>query len=482
MAKEFLLDSKIKFSISALDNQELKALKKAFRKSNPTHYRLKAIGKNPYYAGEKPTITLFEEEFGFLVLPRGSLKNIRKVIKEELQLEEDNRTTIPLKKKPEFKSGFSFWEQQQEAIDSVEEAEFQSGLIVGECGSGKTEILLGIFQKVQEKTLVVVDKLALMKQWVARVKARFKNISVGIIQGKKFEIDNDIVIGSQKTIFNRIEEVKDEFGCLLCDEVHMYAARTFREVVEKISAKYRIGATATLVRKDRKEFLIYAAFGRVLHTITDDELVEQGKVEEVEMVVVPTEFEAKEYVQIREDLDGEQKVVNWNHHQLLKEMKYDEARNKLVMDIIKAEVATGHKCLVMLDRVSHCIYWVNMLKQERIEAGLMVGEKEYKEQRESAPILLEQGKIQVIVMNNSIQQGLDIPILDRGFGVHPSAANPARLQQQRGRLKRTAEGKHDAKFYYFWDRKVHGFEEHLQTIRSKFRKVKVYAKRKWKKK
>ena len=73
---------------------------------------------------------------------------------------------------------------------------------------------------------------------------------------------------------------------------------------------------------------------------------------------------------------------------------------------------------------------------------------------------------------------MDIPILDRGFGVHPSGGNLGKFQQQRGRLKRTACGKSGAKFYYFWDRKVHGFDTHFEAIRKRFREVKLYVKKK----
>lgn len=872
---KFYLDSKIKIPFDQISKQELQTLKKKFKKSNPSFYRLQAMGKNAYYSGEKPVIKLFDEDENFLLLPRGNFDTIKKNIVFDSIEVIDQRTEKPLNKKPEFKSGFSFWLQQQQAIDSIQEAEFNSGLILGECGSGKTEILLGIFAKLEQKTLVIVDKLALMHQWVKRVKERFKNVSVGIIQGSKFEIENDIVIGSQKTIYNKINKLKNKFGCVLADECitgdaivttekgkmtleeaveskcikvltykddcaklslvngwqykgnqpilklktesgrkikctsdhlimtqegwkeagkiqkqemvlcvnvdvvnsflsiqngninqninlginakkeligikdckkllkmhqdvnvdvenklnllkkqfrqlcnqeqsdiislfkdiiesfsfnqdqqkfhllleqflvmvvyifhiknqrmqdlfaimesnkkngqdinlksfqdikqnilkvkmvdmenfmqaselhamnyllnyiikcinqekefqkkyylnlmlkvclggfviigqfqiivlkfmlkvmiqkvnklqlsgseknlekqnfikqkikellefhlklqeeleeksnnslylpcntnweqiieiedagiekvydisvpetecffaneilvhncHAYAARTFREIIENIDAKHRYGATATLVRKDRKEFLVRAAFGKVLHEITDDELVEEGRVEEVEMIVVPTDFESENYIKFVEQLDGTKKVIDWDHHALLKEMKYNEKRNNIIMEILKKEIEEGHKCLLMFDRVSHCIYWQNLLKQEGIITGLMIGEKGFEEERESAPKDLKEGKINVIIMNNSIQQGMDIPMLDRGFGIHPSGGNLGKLQQQRGRLKRTACGKSDAKFYYFWDKKVHGFEEHLKAIQKRFRKVKVYVKRK----
>jgi len=467
-----LSDSYI-IKLNRLSKAEQLNLRNSFSKKNPQYYKLRALGYSTQ--GIKAHINLFDIRGDKICLPRGNRELMENLLPgKELEFV-DERITIPLSKDIKFRKGFKFWTEQEKAIESAIIQE--QGLIQGECGSGKTEILLGIFAELGQRTLVVVDKLELMKQWVKRVKARFENVEVKTIGAGKWGV-GDLTIGSQKTLYKHASKLQNKFGAILCDEVHHFAAPTFQDLISKMPARYRIGATATLARKDRKEFLVYAAFGNVLHTITDADLKEEGKIFEIEMIVVPTDFECCSYIETYTNkMTNEEEIVNYNYHALLTEMKVDELRNQLLLEFIEKEVNKGHKCLVMADRIAHCIYIRRLLQKRNISTGLMVGEKEFEQEREQAPEQLKNGKISCIVVSPLVQEGFDLPELDRGFIINPSANNEGKLKQQAGRIKRIAKGKKSAKVYYFWDKKVHGFQAHLRKIQKLFPKTKVYVKR-----
>ena len=458
---------------SDLTKDELLGLRKEFSRRNPQYYKLRQLGYST--RGIKPNIRLYERRGRYICLPRGDLRKIKKLLPDYAFSVVDERFTNPLGKDIEFQKGFKFWTEQSKAIDIAVSEE--QGLILGECGSGKTEILLGIFAELGQKTLVVVDKIKLMNQWVERIEERFKNVDVKVIGEGKWGI-GDITIGSQKTLYRHTEKLRGEFGAILCDEVHHFAAPTFQDLISKMPAKYRIGATATLKRKDQKQFLVYAAFGKVLHKITDADLKEEGKIFEIEMVVVPTEFKCDSYIQTRTNMvSGEEEITGYDYHALLTEMKVDELRNQLILKLIKREVTRGHKCLVMADRIAHCIFIKRLLEKSGVKAGLMVGEKEFKEETDTAPDRLSCGKISVIVVSPLVQEGFDLPELDRGFIINPSANNEGKLKQQTGRIKRIWKGKKSAVVYYFWDKNVHRFDGHLKKIRKLFPKTKVFRAR-----
>lgn len=467
-----IMDECLNLRVSDLSKEELKKLKSEFAFKNPEYFKVRAMGFSTQ--GLSPNIILWEEKNkGKLIsFPRGNLEKLQEILEDRKFTVRDKRIEVPLQTKIQFKSDFSFWPQQIPAIEKA--IVIEQGLVHGVCGSGKTEILLGIFARLKQRTLVIVDKLKLMEQWVERAKKRFVNLNICVIGGGKWEI-GDLTIGSQKTLVRHIDKIKEKFGVVICDEVHHFAARTFQDLISKLKAKYRIGATATLKRKDRKEFMVYAAFGDVIHRITDEHLLEDGKIFEIEMIVVPTKFIGKSYVnKQRNKVTGDIEITGYNYHLLLAEMKTDIERNKLIISTIKREVKQGHKCLIMADRISHCIYMKRLLKRNGIVSSLMVGEKEFRKERDNAPRLLKSRKISCIVVSPLVQEGFDLPELDRGFIINPSATNEAKLQQQTGRIKRIAEGKDSAKCYYFWDKKVYGFDSHLDKIKKLFPKLEIY--------
>ena len=75
--------------------------------------------------------------------------------------------------------------------------------------------------------------------------------NVGIIRGKRMDLDKPFVISSPQTLINRLHLIpRDHFSLLQIDEVHRYMARTFYEVVNYFQVKLRLGWTATPRRLD----------------------------------------------------------------------------------------------------------------------------------------------------------------------------------------------------------------------------------------
>lgn len=128
------------------------------------------------------------------------------------------------------------------------------GLLSVPCGFGKTVCALYLAHKLGLKTLVVVHKSPLLKQWIDRTK-EFLNISdndIGIIQQNKCIVENkSIVIGMIQTIAKKnYKDVYEKFGLVIYDEAHHVCCKFFSRSLLKTGAKYTLALTATPYRGD----------------------------------------------------------------------------------------------------------------------------------------------------------------------------------------------------------------------------------------
>ena len=75
------------------------------------------------------------------------------------------------------------------------------GLIEIYCGAGKTVMALNILSKIKKKTLIIVHKDFLLRQWKERIEQFLPDAKVGKIQGDIIDVDGkDIVIGMLQSL------------------------------------------------------------------------------------------------------------------------------------------------------------------------------------------------------------------------------------------------------------------------------------------
>tara|TARA_B100000401_G_scaffold135444_1_gene89760 strand:+ start:985 stop:3573 length:2589 start_codon:yes stop_codon:yes gene_type:complete len=101
----------------------------------------------------------------------------------------------------------------------------RGGLINLCCGGGKTCCSLYIISKLQKKTLVIVHKDFLLKQWRERIEQFLPDARIGLIKAKVIDIeDKDIVVGSLQSLSMKEYDkgTFDEFGFVIIDECFPY--------------------------------------------------------------------------------------------------------------------------------------------------------------------------------------------------------------------------------------------------------------------
>jgi superfamily II DNA or RNA helicase len=215
---------------------------------------------------------------------------------------------------------------QQEVIDQIT----GSCILNAKVGWGKTYSALHIAHKLGNKTLVVVHTSALRNQWVNEVKSLF-GIEPGIIGGGVVKYEGyPIVIGNIQTLSKHKAELSKVFGTVIVDEVHRLAADTFKDFLEGMYSKHRIGLSGTLTRKDGKHVILPDLFGPVLFKPAVDNTVD------------PIINIVKSGIYLSYDEVWTKKINN---------LLYDPDYQEFIAKLAKMQIDKGHSVLIIASRV-----------------------------------------------------------------------------------------------------------------------------------
>ena len=189
---------------------------------------------------------------GLVTLPIGRTD----LIPEDYEIV-DKRVDSPIEG---FDFKFTLRPSQQSVYDDVND----SCIVNAWVSWGKTFTALAIANKLKQKTLIVTHTLALRAQWEKEVKKVF-GVVPGIIGSGQFDLDHSFVIGNVQTLYRRINSIKDVFGTIILDEMHHVSSPTFTRIVDASKARYKIGLTGTMERKDGRHVIFRDYFSTTVY-------------------------------------------------------------------------------------------------------------------------------------------------------------------------------------------------------------------------
>ncbi len=305
---------------------------------------MKAVLSNRIYMEVDSTLqSKIDEELTYAIPPRNPLdppfiiKNmgvIRKglvtlpigrtdLIPEDYDIV-DKRVRAPIDALP---FGFELRPTQAAVYDEVD----GSCIINAWVSWGKTFTALAIANKLQQKTLVVTHTLQLRSQWEKEVQKVF-GITPGVIGSGRFETDAPIVIGNVQTLYRRVDDIKEVFGTIILDEMHHVSSPTFTRLIDASKAKYKIGLTGTMERKDGRHVIFRDYFSNTVFKPPK------------ENYLVPIVNILKSGVRFP---DGHK--VPWATR--INAIAYNWEYQNMVAVLAASYAAKGHKVLVVADRV-----------------------------------------------------------------------------------------------------------------------------------
>lgn len=336
---KIILNNQIVISRAQLTAEVILFLKDNLNFVNSEYLIKKKLGKNTF--GTEPYFRMIEERENFVFLPKGFIGRLLRFLTEQkikfAFIDERKKLTAV-----NFSFKATLYVYQQEAVDVTEKK--QMGIIVAPPGSGKTVIGLGIIANKKQPALIIVHRKQLFDQWVERIQS-FLGIAepfIGKIAPGKFKIGSHITVAMIQSLpgSDSTGNVFKSFGTIIIDECHHVPAKTFREVIKSFTAYYMYGLTATPVRKNNDEKLIFIHIGDVIHEtkLSSDKNASSKKVAVIIRetgLVIPFDYKTDK------------------PETLYQILIHDSERNRLIIDDIKAEANTGKRVLVLTERKAH---------------------------------------------------------------------------------------------------------------------------------
>lgn len=419
---------------------------------NPEFYKAQAMRMSVW---DKPRVIGNAENFPqHIALPRGCLD-------AALDLLRDNGIACDLKDERfggepiDLRFAGTLRLDQEAAVSAM--LHHDTGVLCAPTAFGKTVTAAEIIARRGVNTLVLVHRTELLKQWQERLQAFLgagKGV-VGTIGGGKARPTGKIDIAVMQSLsrHGEVNPLVEQYGQVIVDECHHVGAVSFDAILKRTKAKYVLGLTATPIRRDGQQPIIFMQCGPIRYTAAKP----TGAPQDLEVSA------RARHAQI--DLPATAGIQDVFRH-----LANDQART----DAIGAEVTQaydqGRKVLVLTERTEHL---------DAIRAGLdhlgsslfVLHGRMSRKQRAAlvadldalppdAPrVLLSTGRL--------VGEGFDHPPLDTLVLAMPVSWKGT-LQQYAGRLHREHAGKTDVRIIDFvdtghpallrmWDKRQRGY-------------------------
>ena len=287
-----------------------------------------------------------------------------------------------------------------------------------------TVMSLNIIAQLGKKTLVVVHKDFLLKQWRERIEQFLPDARVGLVKAKVIDIeDKDIVMASLQSLAMKDYDkgTFDEFGLVVCDEVHNFAAEVFSRALFKTNFKYSLGLSATITRKDGLSKVFKWHLGDIVYKNTK---------KKIDKVIV----ECHEYYNESPLYSKEITLFNNkpNMARMINNICEFDNRTDYIVNILKRikEEESNRNILLLSDRRGHLKDLKNKIDNLKItnsKTGYYVGgmkDNELKFTEDNCDIIL--------ATFSMAAEGLDLPKLDSVILCSPKSS----IEQSVGRILR----------------------------------------------
>ena len=235
---------------------------------NPEFYRAQAM-RLPIFG--KPRIVSCAELYPqHVALPRGCLDETIDLVKSHgavADLDDRREIGMPLPAGVSFQGELR--RSQTKAFDAL--VAHDNGVLAATTAFGKTVIAAALVAHRTRNTLILVHRRQLLNQWVERLRT-FLNIDpkqIGVIGGGKRKPTGVIDVALIQSLARKgeVADMVADYGHLIVDECHHLSAASFELVARRSKARYVVGLSATVARKDGHHPIIFMQCGPVRHRV-----------------------------------------------------------------------------------------------------------------------------------------------------------------------------------------------------------------------
>lgn len=450
---EIIKADKLYIPLKAVSAKVLNHLKRIAAFKNPEFYSKQALRLSTYAIPR--IISCFDITNEYLAMPRGCEDATRSFLN-------DNAVTYTITDKTNHgnKISVSFQgeerEEQLEAINAL--LPYTNGILHATTAFGKTVTAAAIIARKKVNTLILVHSKALLKQWHDRL-TEFLNIDypkheeknkrgrrkvfspIGCFDSSGNTLHGIIDIALIQSCLDEdgVKPFVQDYGMVIVDECHHVSSITFEQVLMSIKAHTIYGLTATPIRKDGHQPIIFMQCGPIRFT-TDAK--SQIAKQSFDRFLIPR------FTSYNSILEDRLSIAT-----LYKYLSEDEIRNNLIVEDICKAVNTGRTPIILTNRTAHVSVLAEKLKVTIKNVISLTGAGTTREKREAMQRLQtipDSEQLVIVATGKYIGEGFDYPRLDTLFLALPISWKGL-LTQYAGRLHREYEGKKDVRIYDYID-------------------------------
>lgn len=439
---ELVLGNQVYIPKSALHPALRNRLLRLAAFQNPEFYRSQAMRLSTY---DKPrVIACAEDHPHHVALPRGCLEDVQQTLRAlgvRAIIRDERSTGRPL----DVAFSGELRPEQKVAADAM--LKHDTGVLAATTAFGKTVVAAWLIAQRGVSTLVLVHRLQLLDQWAERL-ATFLGVpvkSIGRIGGGRNRPSGLLDVAVIQSLVRKgvVDDRVADYGHLVVDECHHLSAHSFEQVARQAKARFLLGLSATVARKDGHHPIIFMQCGPVRYRVSARSQAANRPFEH-RVLVQPTSFRS------RRPPDPDRRL---EFQALYQDLVEDEARNCRICEDVLESVRNGRSPLVLTERNDHL---------DRLERGLAAGIQHLvvlraglgKRQRQAmaerlAAIPRDEPRT-ILATGRYVGEGFDDSRLDTLFLTLPVSWRGT-VAQYAGRLHRLYDGKREVCIYDYAD-------------------------------
>ena len=396
-----------------------------------------------------------KENDDYLLLPRGNLPKVIEKLEEANAKYEitDERETG---QKIDLQFTGKLYDEQKDALKALLKEDV--GILSAGTGFGKTVVASALIAERNVNTLILVQSHALLEQWKKAIK-QFLDITPGTIAAGK---DKSTGIVDIAIVNSLIEKGSDElrhrsykYGMLIVDECHHVSAFSTENLVASFKAKYVYGLTATPIRRDGHQKIIFYQCGSVLYSTTTKQM---NAAQDFAHYFIPR-FSSFHYVP--ELTESKNPSINQYYEKLIS----NSTRNELIIADVKNAVKDGRTPLILSERIEHLNILYEKLSNSAQNVIFITGrgtQKQKNETLEKLKAVPADESLIILATGKYAGEGFDYPRIDTLMLAMPFSWKGT-LAQYCGRLHRNFAGKNEVQIFDYVDYRIPVFDRMYQN-------------------
>ena len=450
---EIVKADKIYIPLKSISAKVLNHLKRIAAFKNPEFYSKQALRLSTYSVPR--IISCFDITDEYLAMPRGcedtilsflNDNNVKYSITDETSHGKKISVTFTGKER----------EEQTDAINAL--LTYSNGVLHATTAFGKTVTAAAIIARKKVNTLILVHSKALLTQWhecltefldidfkepeEPKKRGRKKVFSpIGCLDsaGNSLHGIIDIALIQSCLDENGVKPFVQDYGMVIVDECHHVSSITFEHVLKSIKAHTVYGLTATPIRKDGQQPIIFMQCGPIRFSAdAKSQIAKQS----FDRYLIPR------FTSYRSITEDKQTITA-----MYQSLSEDTVRNDLIVKDICKVVDSGRTPIILTNRTSHVTLLAEELRNTIPNVITLTGSGTTKDKRDALlrlQAISPSEPLVIVATGKYVGEGFDYPRLDTLFLALPISWKGL-VAQYAGRLHRENEGKKDVRIYDYID-------------------------------